>query len=199
MHSEDRQADQPQIDPAQASRFVVVSGPTAVGKGTVVSRLSQEHPEVFVSVSVTTRPARPGEAEGEHYYFVDDSAFDRLVADGELLEWALVHATARYGTPREPVLQAVRAGRTAILEIDVQGARQVRRSWPGARFVFLTPPSWHELERRLVGRGTETAEQQQRRLATAREELAEESWFDHVVVNRTVEQAVRDLVDYLRL
>lgn len=175
-------------------RLTVVSGPTAVGKGTVVTRLSKEHPEIFVSVSVTTRPPRPGEIDGVHYHFVSADEFDALISESALLEWATVHGVHRYGTPRAPVVQAIAHGRPALLEIDLQGARQVRSSWPEAQFVFLAPPSWEELVRRLVGRGTESAAQQDRRLHTAREEMAAQTEFDHVVVNGEIGQAVKDLV-----
>jgi guanylate kinase len=181
------------------ARLTVLSGPTAVGKGTVVTRLSQEHPEIFVSVSVTTRPPRPGEVDGVHYHFVSDAEFDALIAEGALLEWAIVHGVHRYGTPRDPVLRALDEGRPALLEIDLQGARQVKANCPDARFVFLAPPSWEELVRRLVGRGTESAVQQQRRLETAGAELAARAEFDHVVVNREIGQAVEDLVALVRL
>ena len=179
--------------------LTVVSGPTAAGKGTVVARLAAEYPEVFVSVSATTRPPRPGEVHGEHYLFVSDDDFDAMIADGELLEWAVVHGVHRYGTPRGPVLDALAEGRPALLEIDLQGARQVRANWPEATFVFLAPPSWEELVRRLEGRGTESATEREARLATARAELAAQSEFDHVVVNGEVGQAVRDLVVLVRL
>lgn len=184
---------------SEESRLTVLSGPTAVGKGTLVSRLRRDHPDVWVSVSATTRPARPGEIDGVHYLFVSDDEFDRMIANGELLEWAIVHGAARYGTPRQPVLDALAAGRAAILEIDLQGARQVKESWPEARFVFLTPPSWDELVRRLVGRGTETEAQRQRRLETARAEMAAQPEFDHVIVNGEIGQATEDLVGLLRL
>jgi len=177
----------------------VLSGPTAVGKGTVCTRLRAEHPEVWVSVSVTTRAPRPGEVDGVHYWFVDDAEFDRLVATGQMLEWAVVHGVHRYGTPRGPVADAVRAGQTVVLELDLQGARQVARSWPGVRLVFLAPPSWEELVRRLVGRGTEGEAERERRLRTAREELAAQPEFHHVIVNREVGQAVADLVGLLGL
>ncbi len=131
---------------------------------------------------------------GRHYWFVSDEEFDRLVAADELLEWAVVHQRARYGTPRRPVEEALGAGRPALLEIDLQGARQVRRSMPEAQFVFLKPPSWEELVRRLVGRGTETEEERTRRLETAREELAAEKEFDVTVVNTDVHQAAEELV-----
>jgi guanylate kinase len=176
------------------ARLTVVSGPTAVGKGTLVKRLSQEHPEIFVSISVTTRPPRPGEIDGVHYQFVSADEFDALIAEDALLEWAIVHGVHRYGTPRAPVLQAVAERRPALLEIDLQGARQVRANWPDARFVFLAPPSWEELLRRLVGRGTESAAQRERRLETARAEMAAQAEFDFVVVNGEIGQAVEDLV-----
>jgi guanylate kinase len=176
------------------ARLTVVSGPTAVGKGTLVKRLSQEHPEIFVSISVTTRPPRPGEIDGVHYHFVSADEFDALIAEDALLEWAIVHGVHRYGTPRAPVLQAVAERRPALLEIDLQGARQVRANWPDARFVFLAPPSWEELVRRLVGRGTESAAQRERRLETARAEMAAQAEFDFVVVNTEIGQAVEDLV-----
>ena len=179
--------------------LTVVSGPTAVGKGTVVTELRRQHPEVFVSVSATTRPPRPGEIEGVHYLFVSDAEFDRLVSADELLEWAVVHGRHRYGTPRGPVLAAIAAGQEAVLEIDLQGARQVRERWPEAYLVFLAPPSWDELVRRLVGRGTETAEERDRRLRTATEELAAEPEFDTTIVNHDVAGAVADLVALLGL
>jgi guanylate kinase len=176
----------------------VLAGPTAVGKGSVANFLKENHPEVWLSVSATTRPPRPDEVDGEHYYFVDDAEFDRMIADGELLEWALVHGQARYGTPRRAVTEALDQGRLALLEIDLQGARQVRESAPDARFVFLAPPSWEELVRRLVSRGTETDAEQARRLATAREELAAEHEFDFTIVNVSIPDAARELVELMR-
>jgi guanylate kinase len=175
-------------------RLTVLAGPTAVGKGTVAAYVREHHPEVWISVSVTTRPPRPGEVHGRHYWFVSDEDFDRLVEHDELLEWAVVHRAARYGTPRRPVEHALRDGRPALLEIDLQGARQVRKSMPEALFVFLKPPSWEELVRRLVGRGTETEEERTRRLDTARFELAAESEFDVTVVNTEVPAAAEELV-----
>ena len=179
---------------AGRSRLVVLAGPTAVGKGTVAASVRAHHPEVWISVSATTRPARPGEVDGVHYWFVDDAEFDRMVAAGELLEWAVVHRAARYGTPRRPVEEALAAGRPALLEIDLQGARQVRESMPDALFVFLKPPSWDELVRRLTGRGTETVADQARRLETARGELAAEAEFDVTIVNHEVHAAAEELV-----
>jgi guanylate kinase len=175
-------------------RLTVLAGPTAVGKGTVASYVREHHPEVWISVSATTRPPRPGEVHGRHYFFVTDEEFDRMVEAGELLEWAVVHRAARYGTPRAPVEEALAAGRPALLEIDLQGARQVRQSMPGALFVFLKPPSWEELVRRLVGRGTESEAQRAARLETAREELAAEAEFDVTVVNTEVHRAADELV-----
>lgn len=181
------------------SRLVVLAGPTAVGKGTVAADLRTHHPEVWYSVSATTRPPRPGEVDGVHYWFVSDEEFDRMVAEEELLEWAVVHKAARYGTPRKPVEAALAAGRPALLEIDLQGARQVRRTMPEALFVFLSPPSWEELVRRLVGRGTETAEERERRLETARVELAAEAEFDVTIVNHEVHAAAEELVALMTL
>ena len=178
----------------RASRLTVLAGPTAVGKGTVATYVREHHPEVWISVSATTRHPRPAEVHGRHYWFVTEPEFDRMVADGELLEWAVVHRSAKYGTPRRPVLEALAAGRPALLEIDLQGARQVRRSMPEALFVFLKPPSWEELVRRLVGRGTETPEERDRRLDTARAELAAEAEFDATVVNSEVPRAAEELV-----
>ena len=176
------------------ARLTVLAGPTAVGKGTVAAYVRTHHPDVWISVSATTRSPRPGEEHGTHYWFVDDAEFDRMVAAGELLEWAVVHGRARYGTPRGPVDAALAAGRPALLEIDLQGARQVRATMPQARFVFLRPPSWEELVRRLVGRGTESAEERERRLATARLELAAEAEFDTTIVNDDVGRAAQELV-----
>ncbi len=175
-------------------RLTVLAGPTAVGKGTVAAAVRAGHPEVWISVSVTTRKPRPGEVHGRHYYFVSDGEFDALVADDRLLEWAVVHKAARYGTPRRPVEQALAEGRPALLEIDLQGARQVRETMPEALFVFLKPPSWEELVRRLVGRGTEDAAERARRLDTAREELAAEAEFDVTVVNTEIHAAAEELV-----
>lgn len=176
----------------------MLAGPTAVGKGTVAARVRDRHPDVWISVSVTTRRARPGEVDGVHYYFVDDARFDEMVEAGELLEWAQIHGAARYGTPRQPVVDALDRGRMALLEIDLQGARQVRASMPEALLVFLAPPSWDELVRRQIGRGTEDAAERERRLETARAELAAESEFDVTIVNREVEQAGEELVALLR-
>jgi len=175
------------------SRLLVLAGPTAVGKGTVAAHIRDNHPEILLSVSATTRSPRPGEVDGEHYYFVDDAEFDRLIAEGALLEWATVHNRHRYGTPRAPIDAALAAGRTVLLEIDLQGARQVRAAAPDATLVFLLPPSWDELVDRLVGRGTEDAEERARRLRTARVELASQGEFDYRVVNDTVPRAAAEV------
>jgi guanylate kinase len=175
----------------------VLAGPTAVGKGTLAAYVREHHPEVWISVSATTRAPRPTEEHGTHYWFVDGAEFDRMVEAGELLEWAVVHGRARYGTPRAPVEAVLAQGRPALLEIDLQGARQVRETLPGSRFVFLRPPSWEELVRRLVGRGTETEEERERRLATARQELAAEPEFDVTIVNDDVRRAAQELVNLM--
>jgi guanylate kinase len=180
------------------SRLTVLAGPTAVGKGTLTAWMREHHPEIWISVSVTTRRRRPGEQDGVHYRFVSEDEFDRMVADDELLEWAVVHRTARYGTPRGPVEVALAEGRPALLEIDLQGARQVRERMPEARFVFLAPPSWEELLRRQAGRGTEDEAEQERRRETAREELAAEREFDVTVVNRQIHAAGEELVELMR-
>ena len=181
------------------TRLVVLAGPTAVGKGTVAAAIRERHPEVWISISATTRTPRPGEVDGVHYHFVSDEEFDRLDAEGELLEWAVVHKAARYGTPRRPVEERLAAGQPAMLEIDLQGARQVRETMPGALFVFLKPPSWEELVRRLVGRGTESEEERERRLDTARHELAAEPEFDVTIVNHEVHAAADELVSWMVL
>lgn len=179
--------------------ITVLAGPTAVGKGTVSQFIREHYPQVWLSVSATTRSPRPGEQDGRHYFFVSPERFDELVAQDQMLEWAVVHGVNRYGTRRDTVERAVAEGQHVLLEIDLQGARQVRESLPEATFVFLSPPNWEELVHRLVGRGTETADEQRRRLETARMELAAEPEFDAVVVNDTVERAARELVRIMGL
>jgi guanylate kinase len=164
-----------------------------VGKGSVVAEIRRHHPSVWLSVSVTTRPPRPGETHGKEYWFATPEEFDGLVARGELLEHA-TYAGNRYGTPRRPVLERLAAGLPALLEIELQGARQVKAAMPGAQFAFLAPPSWEELVRRLVGRGTEDPATIAARLAAAATELAAERAFDVTGVNDRVERAAAELV-----
>ncbi|RKS89518.1 guanylate kinase [Microbacterium sp. AG790] len=180
------------------SRLIVLAGPTAVGKGTVAAYIKDHHPEILLSVSATTRAPRPGEVDGEHYFFVDDAGFDALIADDALLEHATVHNAFRYGTPRAPIEKALAEGRTVLLEIDLQGARQVRAAAPDATLVFLTPPSWDELVNRLVGRGTEGPEERARRLKTAKVELAAQGEFDYRVVNDDVARAAAEIATLAR-
>jgi guanylate kinase len=174
------------------SRLTVLSGPSGVGKGTVVAALRRIFPHIWISVSCTTRPPRDGETDGVEYYFVDRARFRELVANGELLEHA-EFAGNWYGTPRQAVLDHLAAGTATVLEIELEGARQVRTSMPGARFVFLAPPSVDVLVQRLSGRGTESADALTARLARATIELAAEEEFDEVIVNNDVEQAAREL------
>ncbi|WP_104088393.1 guanylate kinase [Arthrobacter sp. GMC3] len=181
------------------SGVTVLAGPTAVGKGTVSTFIRDNYPQVWLSVSATTRPARPGEIEGVHYFFKTAEEFDALIERGDLLEWAVVHGQNRYGTLRSTVEAAVQAGRSVLLEIDLQGARQVKEAMPEADFVFLSPPSWDELVRRLVGRGTETQQEQQRRLETAKLELAAQPEFDYTIVNDDVSRAAAELVTLMGL
>ena len=176
----------------------VISGPSAVGKGTVCARLRELHPAPFYSISMTTRAPRPGEVPGESYHFVGLNDFRALIAEGDLLEWAEVHGNY-YGTPRQQVLDAVGAGRPVILEIDLQGARQVKRNMPEAQRIFLSPPSWEELVSRLRGRGTESEAAIERRLETARQELLQIDEADHVIVNVAIEETVDALVSLMSL
>jgi guanylate kinase len=179
--------------PDRPARLTVLSGPSGVGKSTVVAGLRAKYPDLWLSVSATTRAPRPGEVDGREYHFVSDEEFDRMVARGELLEWARF-AGKKYGTPREPVAERVAAGVPALLEIDIEGARQVRRKVPDALLVFLAPPSWDELVRRLTGRGTEPPEVIARRLAAARTEIEAGREFDITLVNTSVEDVCRQLV-----
>lgn len=181
------------------SKVTVIAGPTAVGKGTVIARLRERFPQVELSISMTTRSPRPGEVDGVHYHFVSEEEFLRLVDSGQMLEWALVHGKYHYGTPRWPVDDAVKRGVPFLLEIDIAGVRQVRESLPDAQFVFLAPPSWEELVARLVNRGTEDAAEQERRLLTAKTELAAEDEFDVTVVNDDLETAVEELAQIMGL
>lgn len=178
---------------AAPAPVTVLAGPTAVGKGTVSAAIRERYPQIWLSVSATTRAPRPGEIDGVHYRFVSDDEFTQLVESGQMLEWAVVHGRHRYGTPRGPVEQKVAEGRPVLLEIDLAGARQVRESLPDALFVFLAPPDWDTLVARLVGRGTEDEAERARRLETAKVELAAEPEFDVTIVNDTVDRACAEL------
>ena len=185
--------------PARAQRrLTVLSGPSGVGKGSVIAAVRRRHPHVWLSVSVTTRAPRPGEVDGVQYHFVDQAEFDRMAQAGELLEHA-TYAGASYGTPRRPVEERLAQGVPALLEIELQGARQVRAAMPDAQLVFLAPPSFEELARRLTGRGTEAPDRVRRRLDLARTELAAEGEFDVVVVNDDLEAAADRLVALLQI
>ncbi|MBT0568016.1 guanylate kinase [Williamsia sp. CHRR-6] len=182
----------------QRGRLVVVVGPSAVGKSSVVRRLRELLPELVFSVSATTRAPRTGEVDGRDYHFVDDARFDAMIAEGELLEWAEIHGgLQRSGTPAAPVLDALAAGSPVLVEVDIAGARAVARRLPEAITVFLAPPSWEELVRRLTGRGTESADVIARRLETARAELAMADEFDHVIVNDEVDRVAQTLLSLL--
>jgi guanylate kinase len=178
---------------AVEARLTVLSGPSGVGKDAVLAAVRRRHPEVWVSTSVTTRPPRPTETDGVEYHFVSRDRMAELIEAGELLEHA-DYAGNLYGTPRRPVLERLVEGRPAFLVIELQGMRQVRKLMPDAQFVFLAPPSFEELERRLVGRGTEPAEVIRQRLDQARIEMASEAEFDVTLVNDEVERAADELV-----
>jgi guanylate kinase len=184
--------------PSTPGRLTVISGPSGVGKGTLVAAVLRRHPSIWLSVSATTRAPRPGEVDGETYHFLDRERFEAQVKDGGFLEWA-GFAGNLYGTPRGPVEQRLAAGQPVLLEIELEGARQVRRSFPDGFQVFIKPPSFEELERRIRGRGTDSEEAIQRRLGRAREELTAEEEFDAVLVNGDLEQAISTLEGLLNL
>lgn len=174
---------------------MVLAGPSGVGKSSIVREARRLYPELWFSVSATTRARRPGEVDGVDYRFVSDAEFDRMIAAHELLEWADIHGgTHRSGTPRRPIEQRLAEGRPALVEVDLQGARAVRAALPDALLVFIAPPSWDALVERLVGRGTESPDVVARRLATAEEELAARPEFDVEVVNDDVGRAAKDLL-----
>jgi guanylate kinase len=186
-----------ELRPTRGGLFVV-AGPSGVGKGTVIRRVLEIDPSVVLSVSITTRSPRPGEVDGADYRFVSEEEFDHLVATDALLEWAVIFGHHRSGTPAEPVEAARSQGRHVILEIDVQGARQVRERASDATLIFLAPPSLVELERRLRDRGTEDEAQLERRLAAAREEMSDAGTFDVIVVNDEVNRAAEEIAGILQ-
>lgn len=183
---------------AHVPRLVVLLGPSAVGKSTVVTRLKQRIPEMYFSVSMTTRKPRPGEVHGRDYLFVNKQEFQKHIDAGEMLEWADIHGgLQRSGTPAGPVDTALEQSRPVLVEVDLAGARAIAASRPESITVFLSPPSWEELVERLTSRGTETPEAVERRLATARTELDAIDEFDHVIVNDDVDAAVEQLAAIL--
>jgi guanylate kinase len=177
---------------SSAGRLFLITGPSGVGKGTLVAALLQRHPQIWLSISATTRAPRAGEQEGQHYFFLERASFEAKVAQGGLLEWAEFAGNC-YGTPREPVEQQLAAGRPVLLEIELEGARQVRRSFPSGFQIFIKPPSFEELERRIRGRGTDSDQAIARRLERARVELEAEAEFDAVLVNADLDQALAEL------
>lgn len=194
----DELAERANVSDERRGRLVVLVGPSAVGKSTVVRCLRERLPDLVFSVSATTRDPRPGEVDGRDYHFVARAEFDRLVADGELLEWASIHGGLhRSGTPAKPVREALEHGSPVLVEVDLEGARAVHRSMPEALLVFMAPPSWDELVARLTSRATESAEVIARRLETARVELAAADEFDEVVVNDDVQESCEHLVSLL--
>ena len=182
-----------------AGRLVVLAGPSAVGKSTVVHRLRSDVDRLYFSVSMTTRAPRPGEVDGVDYFFVTPDQFQENIDRGMMLEWADIHGgIQRSGTPAAPVQEALAQGRPVLVEVDLEGARNVKQMMPEADLVFLAPPSWEVLVERLTGRGTEPEDVIARRLETAREELACQDEFDHVVVNEQVDEAVQTISDILQ-
>lgn len=183
----------------QRGKLVVLAGPSAVGKSTIVSRLRTDVEGMYFSVSMTTRQPRPGETDGVDYFFVSPEDFQNRIDAGEMLEWADIHGgLQRSGTPAQPVVEALDAGRPVLVEVDLVGARNVKASLPEAETVFLAPPSWDVLVERLTGRGTESQEVIERRLDTARNELAAKDEFDHVVVNENLDDAVAAITAILQ-
>ena len=179
-------------------KLTLITGPSGVGKGSLVSLLLKHYPEIWLSVSATTRSPRPGEIDGEHYFFFKSNHFDDLIQEGGFLEWA-EFAGNKYGTPRDPVEQKLSLGTKVLLEIELDGARQVRSSFPDAFQIFIAPPTFEELERRIRGRATDTEQAIQARLNRAREELTAQDEFDAVLVNRDLEEAVSKLEELMRL
>ncbi|WP_353929791.1 guanylate kinase [Okeanomitos corallinicola TIOX110] len=173
-------------------KLVVLTGPSGVGKGTLMQKLLERHPELYYSVSATTRSPRPGEINGQNYYFVDRSQFEKLVAQGEFLEWA-EFANNYYGTPRAAVLEKIKSGKLVVLEIELEGARQIRRSYPNALSIFILPPTFLELENRIRGRGQDSEEAIARRLNRAQAEIQAAGEFDIQIVNDDFETALHQI------
>lgn len=180
------------------SGLTVISGPTAVGKGTVVRYMLEHFEDVHLSVSGTTRPPRPGEVDGVDYYFLSEDEFKLLIDTGQMLEYAIVHGSNYYGTPRQPVEAAIAAGKHVILEIDIQGARLVKAARPETATIFIAPPSWDDLVSRLKGRGTESEAEQTNRLLTAKAEIQAQSEFDHVVINDEVARCAHEVLELMK-
>lgn len=175
----------------------VIVGPTAVGKGTVVAKMLELAPQIWLSISVTTREPRLGELDGVHYHFTTKEKFEQMIAQGEILEYAIVHGQNYYGTPKQPVEEALKLGRPVIIELDLQGARQIRKSLPQAKQVFLAPPSWEEIKRRLEFRASESPSEQARRLQTAKVEIAAQDEFDEVFINEDVTTTAHQLLHFM--
>lgn len=173
----------------RAGAIFILSAPSGAGKTTLISRLLRLFPEMALSISYTTRPKRQGEAHGRHYFFVGKKKFAAMRAGGAFAEWASVHG-ALYATPRRPLEQSLRRGRDILLDIDVQGARRIKKQYPAAVSIFLLPPSWHELEKRLASRGTDRRESIRRRLENARREIRSIMRYDYFVVNREIREAL---------
>ena len=184
--------------PSSSGRLFLITGPSGVGKGTLVSALLERHPDIWLSISATTRAPRSGEVDGQSYFFLQRSDFDAKVAQGGLLEWAEFAGNC-YGTPREPVEAQLQAGHPVLLEIELEGARQVRRSFPGGFQIFIEPPSFEELERRIRGRGTDSEEAIAKRLERAKVELQAASEFDAVIVNGDLTEALQQLEQLMGL
>ncbi|MEY3908826.1 MAG: hypothetical protein RLZZ90_733 [Actinomycetota bacterium] len=180
------------------NQLTVIAGPTAVGKGTVVKYILEHFPNVHLSVSATTRAPRPDEVEGKSYFFLTHEKFDELIADGQMLEYAVVHGHNKYGTPKQPVVDALAAGQLVLLEIDIQGAEQIKAAMPEVKLIFIAPPNWDELVRRLKGRGTESEAEQAVRLETAKQEMQAREHFDHVVINDDVARCANEVVDLMK-